>query len=94
MSIKRIIRLIAFVVILLTIPLVAMQLTDEINWSLGDFAMAGALLFGLGLALELVKKKVSNKVHRVIAVLILVMLSFLIWAELGVGIFGTPFAGL
>ena len=38
------------------------------------------------------KEKDFNR-NRYIAVLILVVVFLLIWAELGVGIFGTPYAG-
>ena len=38
------------------------------------------------------KEKNFNR-NRYIAVLILVVVFLLIWAELGVGIFGTPYAG-
>ncbi len=38
------------------------------------------------------KEKHFNR-NRYIAVLILVVVFLLIWAELGVGIFGTPYAG-
>ena len=48
------------VVIILLIPLIAMQFTDEVNWNLPDFIVAGVLLLGTGLACELVLRKVKN----------------------------------
>lgn len=93
MTMKRIIRMLAFVVILLLIPLVAMQFTDEVNWNAGDFIVAGVLLFGLGLVLEFVKHKVSNRVHRIIAGIIIVLLFLLLWMDLAVGLFGAPWSG-
>ena len=35
--------------IILLLPLVAMQFSNEMNWGLGDFAIAGVLLFGFHL---------------------------------------------
>ncbi len=49
---------------LLTIPLVAMQFTDEVRWSVGDFVVMGLLLLGLGLSIELVLKKTKYTQKR------------------------------
>ncbi|HEX6333991.1 MAG TPA: hypothetical protein VFZ78_07175 [Flavisolibacter sp.] len=79
--------------ILLLIPLVAMQFTSEVDWDGRDFAIMGVLLFGTGLLCELVLRTVKHAEYRVLLVAALLVLLFLIWAELAVGIFGTPFAG-
>ena len=90
---KILIWIVLTVVLLLLIPLIAMQFTDEVNWTLSDFAVAGVLLLSTGLMCELVIRKVKKIEHRIaISIAILVTL-LLIWAELAVGIFGTPFAG-
>lgn len=90
---KRLTGIIITVVILLLIPLIAMQFTEEVKWTLLDFVVAGILLLGTGLIFELVMKKVEKTKHR-ITICIAVLAGFLlIWAELAVGIFGTPFAG-
>ena len=81
------------VVILLSIPLIAMQFTDEVSWTILDFVVMGILLLSIGFICELTIKKVS-KIKRRIAICITILVVFLlIWAELAVGIFGTPFAG-
>ncbi|MCP4884370.1 MAG: hypothetical protein GY908_11320 [Flavobacteriales bacterium] len=81
------------VLALLLIPLVAMQFTNEVNWSLFDFIIAAVLLFGTGFVIDLVIGKTKNIKYRV-AILILMVIAFiLIWAELAVGVFGTPFSG-
>ena len=70
-----------------------MQFTDEVNWTLADFIVAGVLLLGTGLLCELVVRKVT-KIEYMIALCIVILGAFLlIWAELAVGIFGTPFSG-
>jgi hypothetical protein len=74
--------------LLLLIPLIF-----QFPWTLSDFVIGGFLLFVLGLGIELVRSKVQNKNKRY-ALLALVLFTFvLIWAELAVGLFGTPFAG-
>lgn len=90
---KRLIGIMLTVVLLLLIPLIAMQFTDEVNWSLFDFVVMGVLLFGTGLMCELVLRKVKKFEHRIAICAALVVMLFLIWAELAVGIFGSPFAG-
>ncbi len=84
---KRLIGIVLTVVLLLIIPLIAMQFTNEVNWSLGDFAAAAILLFTTGLLCELVLRKV-NKVNIRIAICSAILAAFLlVWAELAVGIF-------
>ena len=78
---------------MLIIPLIAMQLTDEVEWSLFDFIIMGTLLLITGLMGEIIFKKVKKYTHRVILYVIVAITFLLIWAELAVGIFGTPFAG-
>jgi hypothetical protein len=70
-----------------------MQFTDEVRWSPFDFVIMGVLLLGTGLMCELVLRKVKKKGHRIALCLALLAALFIIWAELAVGIFGTPFAG-
>ena len=87
------IKILRIVGLLLTIPLIAMQLTDEVEWSLFDFIIMGTLLLITGLMGEVIFKRVKNSKHRLILYIIIAMIFFLVWAELAVGIFGTPFAG-
>ena len=93
MKSKRVIGILLTVALLLMIPLIAMQFTDGINWSLFDFVVMGVLLLGTGLLCELVLRKVKNTEHRLALCGAILVVLFLIWAELAVGIFGTPFAG-
>ena len=79
--------------LLLIIPLIAMQLTDKVEWSLFDFIIMGTLLLITGLMGEIIFKKVKKYKHRVILYVVVAITFLLIWAELAVGIFGTPFAG-
>jgi len=90
---RRLIGIVLTVALLLLIPLIAMQFTDEVKWDLGDFVIMGALLLGTGLMCELVMRKVKKTGQRIAICVALLVALFLIWAELAVGIFGSPFAG-
>ena len=90
---KRLIGIILTVVFILCIPLVAMQFTNEVDWNLPDFIMMGVLLSGTGLVCELITRKVRNLEYRLFIIGTALFVLFLIWAELAVGIFGTPLAG-
>ena len=90
---KRLITILLAVPLLLLIPLIAMQFSSEVNWSLGDFLVMGMLLLGVGLTFEIVLRKVPKKSYRISLMATIIILFLLIWAELAVGIFGTPFAG-
>jgi hypothetical protein len=78
---------------LLLIPLIGMTITDEINWSTFDFIIMGSLLIALSIGINLVSTRVKNLKNRFLYIGILVLIFILIWAELAVGIFGTPLAG-
>jgi uncharacterized membrane protein YfcA len=90
---KRLSLIVTAVALLLLIPLIAMQFTEEVNWNLFDFVVAGALLLGTGFVGELVIRKVEKTQYRIILGIVLLVALLLVWAELAVGIFGTPFAG-
>lgn len=79
--------------VLLLEPLIAMQLTNEVNWTLLDFVVAACLFLTAGLTGEWIMRKVNQKIVRVALIALGIVLFLLIWAELAVGIFGTPFAG-
>lgn len=75
--------------ILLLIPLVAMQFSNEVVWTLSDFIFAGVLLFGTGLAYKLLTQEVGHTVYKVATGLALASALFLVWANMAVGIIGS-----
>lgn len=82
--------------LVLLIPL-ALQLTigtgvdgQGFNWKPGDFVVMGALLFSTGLAINFAVRKLNSPAYRVIAVVAIVLVLLLIWADLAVGIFNIP----
>ena len=91
---KRLIGIMVTVTLLLLIPIIAMQFTNEVNWNLIDFIVAGALLFGNGLMCELVMRKINKIKYRIAICVAFLAVLLLIWAELAVGILGTPLSGL
>ena len=90
---KRLTGILLTATFILLLPLVAMQFTAEVDWDLFDFLVAGFLLYGTGITIELVLRKVKDNQKRLILCAAILGVLFLVWAELAVGIFGTPFAG-
>jgi len=84
---KNIIRIALGTALILLIPLVAMQFSKEVDWDFADFIIIGTLLFGTGLAYELIASRLRNKNHRIVAGVVLLILLLYVWAELAVGIF-------
>lgn len=79
--------------LILSIPLIAMQFTSEVKWDFKDFIAAGVLLLSAGLAIELVIRNVKTTTSRTVLFVVILLALFLIWAEMAVGIFGSPIAG-
>jgi len=70
-----------------------MQFSNEVNWTLSDFVIAGVLLFGTGLMCEIVLRKIKSTIYRIAICRAVLIILLLIWAELAVGIFGKPIRG-
>lgn len=90
---KRLVIILIVATTLLLIPFIAMKFTNHVNWKLFDFLVAGVLLIGTGLTLEFILRKVKTIRYRLLLGITLILALILIWAELAVGIFETPFAG-
>ncbi len=75
--------------LILLLPLLAMQITDEVVWDLTDFTVAGALLFGTGLTYELVARKMGSIAYRVAVGVALATAFILVWVNLAVGLIGS-----
>jgi hypothetical protein len=82
------IRVLLAAAFVLLLPLSAMQFTDEVVWSLADFAVAGGLLVGTGLLYEAAARKTGNIAYRVAAGVALAAALLLVWINLAVGIIG------
>ena len=75
--------------LLLLLPLVAMQFTDEVVWDVTDFAFAGALLVGTGVTFELAARKTGDNAYRAAVGVALAAAFILIWVNGAVGIIGS-----
>ena len=74
--------------LVLMIPLVAMQFSDDVAWTPFDFAFAGVLLFGAGFAYELIARKTSGFAHRTAVGVSIAAVVILVWIDGAVGIIG------
>ncbi len=74
---------------LLLLPLIGMRFSDDVVWTVSDFAAAGFLLFGTALLFELAMRARGGLVYRAAAAFGLGASLFLIWAILAVGITDT-----
>ena len=90
---KRLVSILASATALLLIPLVAMNYTSDVNWKILDFLVAGILLCGAGIGIELVLRKIKTRRNRIVLVIGVFLALVIIWAELAVGIFGTAIGG-
>lgn len=78
---------------LLSIPLLGNLFSKEVNWSPSDFLIAGILLFTTAFLINWVRHKIKKQSLKVMICIFILLALALIWLELAVGIFGSPFAG-
>jgi hypothetical protein len=89
---KRLLVILLAGAAILLVPFVAMQFTREVQWTVADFLLAAILVLGAGLSFEFFLRKPTTRA-RVFVGLVFVAALGLIWLELAVGIFGSPWAG-
>lgn len=87
MSKKTIVIICCVVGILLAIPLIAMNVTSEVNWSLADFGIAAVILFSSIYGVLSIYKSNKQKSYKVFLSILIVLSTILLWMELAVGIF-------
>jgi hypothetical protein len=73
--------------LILLIPLIAMQFSSGVNWTLSDFLVAAVLLFGAGSLFVLSARKTRQTSKRVILGVLFAVALLYVWAELAVGVF-------
>jgi hypothetical protein len=86
---KSLLRVALATALVLLIPLVLMQFSKEMVWTEADFVIAGALLFGAGLAYTLVARMGSSGSYRLGAGVAVAAGLLLIWGNLAVGFIGS-----
>ena len=80
-------------IFLLLIPLLGNFFSDEVNWSLFDFLVMGIILLTFGILINLIIDKLKKRSFKVLFIIVTLLVFALIYLELAVGIFGSPFAG-
>jgi peptidoglycan/LPS O-acetylase OafA/YrhL len=84
---KRVTRIVLSVACLLfAIPLIAMQWTHEVEWSVGDFVVWGVLLAGASAAILWAMSRLPRS-RRLLAGALVLAIFVYVWAELAVGVF-------
>lgn len=63
------------------------------NWGFADFVIAAIFLVGLTFGFWIIKDKLKSRTQRMIAATITLGVFALLWIELAVGIFNSPFSG-
>ena len=79
----------SLVAILLLLPAIAMQFTDDVDWTPGDFLAAAIMLIGSGIICELIVRRSRNNTYRFGAVLALGAAFLLTWSNAAVGFIGS-----
>ncbi|MFN2239278.1 MAG: hypothetical protein ABR524_07785 [Thermoanaerobaculia bacterium] len=74
--------------IILLLPAIAMQFTQEVAWTPSDFVFAAVLLGGTGIVFELVLRKSGSSAYRLGALFALTSAFLMIWISGAVGIIG------
>jgi Kef-type K+ transport system membrane component KefB len=89
---KRLLVIVLAVAGILLVPLIAMQFTREVQWTAVDFLVAAVLLLAAGLSFEFLSRRSTPRGLVFIGITVGVVLA-VVWLELAVGIFGSPWAG-
>ncbi len=79
---------------LLALPAIAMQFTQEVDWTAGDFAAAGIILLITGLAAEGGLRLARSWRHLLSFALATFAAFFTVWSNLAVGIIGSEDAAI
>ena len=80
---KNIIRIALATAFILLIPLL-----EKWPWTLSDFVIMGGLIFGTGLAYELIARKADSIVYRAAVGIAVATVLLLVWINLAVGFIG------
>lgn len=76
-------------ILLLLLPLAAMQFTNEVNWTISDFVFAAVLLGSVGFILELAVRRAGDWTYRAAMACAAAAGFLLFWANGAVGLIGS-----
>ena len=86
---KNFFIIIAATGLLLLVPLIAMQFSDDVVWTVSDFIFAAVLLLGSGFTFELISRQGGNATYRAAVGLGVGASLLLVWVNGAVGLIGT-----
>ena len=84
---NRLLFIIGLVALLLLIPFATMFFTDQVNWTLFDFIIAGILLLTFGLLIETAIRNIQKRKHKILICSFILFMLIITWVELAVGVF-------
>ncbi len=91
---KDIVGVFAVTTGILTLPLIGMQFSQDVDWTIFDFLIMGTLISGAGLLMVWVKRTIKSPTHRAAIIVAILAALFITWIHIAVGIVDTwPFAG-
>ena len=79
-------------VAVLLVVFLASLLSDQVTWSIYDFLIGGGLIFVFATIEVILWNKLKSQ-HRLFVVLFVLLVFLILWAEMAVGLFGSPLAG-
>jgi hypothetical protein len=68
--------------LILFVPLIVMQFTNEVNWDASDFFVAGVLLFIFGYLFKVLTKSSNNQIKSIVIGMVVLGMLILVWANL------------
>ena len=78
---------------LLSIILLLNFISDEFDWNIFDFIVLIIMMIFTAALFEIATRTAKTKKNQKILFILITIIFLLIWAEFGVGIFDSPFAG-
>jgi hypothetical protein len=91
---RKVLHVGLFTACALLLPLVGNRVSDEFNWTVFDFAVWGVLVFGAGLAYQLLTNRTAGIAYKAAAGIAVIAAFLLVWVNLAVGITGDGPANL
>jgi len=72
--------------LILMLPLIAMQFSEEVDWKPGDFIVIGTMFIGAGLAFVYTARRIDGAGRRLALAGAFFVALLYVWAELAVGV--------
>ncbi len=83
----------ALVVALALLIALALSIAGILLWSPFDFVLAGVLLIGLAITMNLILNYTKKSTMRWLFLIVAILLFILLWMELAVDLFGSSLSG-